>query len=194
MRLRLLTFVLVSAFLATLCSVSEAQQAATPRIQSTPEPLKTLPQSVFDAELRSVGSDMFRLSEYSGKVLVIHLWATWCGPCRFEAPVFVKLHEEFRDLGVEIVDLSTENPNLATVEIKKWIRSYGVPYRSGFASTHVAVILMRGRNVLPQTFVISRSGLILKHFIGFNLNKTGLLIKKAIEDALKETGDERTAP
>jgi hypothetical protein len=46
---------------------------------------------------------------------------------------------------------------------------------------------MQGRDALPQTFVISRTGRIVRRFIGFNAINTPSQFKQAIEEALKET-------
>jgi glutathione peroxidase-family protein len=48
---------------------------------------------------------------------------------------------------------------------------------------------MQGRDVLPQTFVVSRTGRIVRRFIGFNPIKTPSQYKQAIEEALNEVAD-----
>src|SRR4249919_172147 len=46
--------------------------------------LATLPTVVRDAELQAVSGDPIKISDYEGKVLLVNLWATWCGPCQME--------------------------------------------------------------------------------------------------------------
>jgi thiol-disulfide isomerase/thioredoxin len=183
--------------LGSLNAVTLAQETSSipaPVVTPTPKTLASLPSSVLDAELRSIRGQAFRLSDYQGKVLVIHLFATWCGPCRFEAPVFAKLHTQLQGQGVRFVDLSTENPEAASVEVRRWVRTYRVPYRVGFATTDLALTLMQGRYALPQTFVVSRSGQILSRFVGFNQRDTPPRLRKAIEEALNETENVPTTP
>jgi len=53
---------------------------------STPEQkavLERLPDDVLNTELQLFGGKTLRLSEYTGKVILINLFATWCAPCRF---------------------------------------------------------------------------------------------------------------
>lgn len=49
-----------------------------------------------------------RLSEYKGSVVLINLWATWCGPCREEMPTLNRLQQQYRDRGVVVLTLSDQ--------------------------------------------------------------------------------------
>ena len=161
--------------------------------QTTPQQtgLKALPQSVLDVQLKSVSGKRFKLSNYSGKVLVLNLWATWCGPCHFETPMFVKLQKQFRSQGVRVVELSTEDPKSSARSVRHWVRNFGVNYRVGWVTRVIASTLMQGRDAIPQTFVISREGRITKHFVGCNPTTTASQMKDAIEEALKSPSPSR---
>src|SRR5262249_53751975 len=58
--------------------------------------LSSLPPVVLQSQLPAANGSSIRLSDYSGKVLLVNLWATWCGPCRLETPELVKLHKEYQ--------------------------------------------------------------------------------------------------
>lgn len=151
--------------------------------------LSSLPQKVLDAENKAAsGTEPIKLSNYSGKVLLINLWATWCGPCRMETPELVKLHKEFQSRGVEMVALSTEDPDESAQMVVKFVRDYEVDYRVGWATREVAITLMQGRTSIPQSFIIGRDGRILRRFIGFNPETTPPQLKQALEEALVEKG------
>ena len=80
-----------------------------PPVNSAPPPpaaLVSLSANIRDAGLRTVNGQMIKLSDYAGKVVLINLWATWCGPCRNETPELVKLHKEFQSRGVEMPRVS----------------------------------------------------------------------------------------
>jgi peroxiredoxin len=150
--------------------------------------MTTLPATIADAELRAVSGSPIKLSDYSGKVLLVNLWATWCGPCRQETPELVKLHKEFRAQGFEVVGLSTEDPDDSADSVREFVHNYNVDYRVGWSGPQVAIALMQGRDAIPQSFVISRSGRIVKRFVGFSPVGTPPQIREAIQEALNEKG------
>jgi peroxiredoxin len=149
--------------------------------------LSALPREILDAENKAAGGAApIKLSDYSGKVLLINLWATWCNPCRIETPELVKLHKEFQGRGVEMVALSTEDPDASAQLVMNFVRDYEVNYHVGWATRDVAITLMQGRTSIPQSFIIGRDGRILRRFIGFDPRATPPQLKQALEDALVE--------
>lgn len=193
---------LVAAFGVSSCSSLDEKRPAPPAPSApgnapvarnapatrpaAPPALTTLPASIADAELEAVSGKPIKLSSYAGKVLVVNLWATWCGPCRAEIPELVKLHKEFRSKGLEVVGLSTEDPRFSVEKVKNFVSDFEMTYRVGWATNDVALELMQGRDSIPQSFVISRDGQILKRFVGFNPVSTPPLIREAIEQALAQ--------
>jgi len=95
------------------------------------------------------------------------------------------LHKQFRSKKVRIVALSTEDPDASNVLVRRWIRTYAVPYRVGWAPDEFALTLFR-EGITPQTLIISRSGRIVRRFIGYSTAKTAAQLKVAIKEALNE--------
>lgn len=159
--------------------------AAPVRNAPAPQPvLKTLPANVLESELKALNGAPIKLSNYDGKVLLVNLWATWCTPCRVETPELVNLYKENRARGLEIVGLSTEDPEDSAEKVRKFVQDFEVNYRIGWATPEVAITLMQGRDAIPQSFVIGRDGRVIKRFVGFNPSSTPPLLKAAIEEAL----------
>ena len=187
---------LLAAFGVSSCNSKDAPPAPPPSGSATANRptarvnagLSSLPKEVLDAENKGVNGSSIKLSDYSGKVLFINLWATWCGPCRIETPELVSLHKEFQSRGVEMIGLSTEDPEASAQAVKAFMREYAVDYQIGWATRDVAITLMQGRTSIPQSFIIARDGRILKRFIGFDPETTPPQLKKALEDALVEKG------
>ena len=164
-----------------------ATTVAPVRNAPAPPPLvTTLPANVLESELKALNGAPIKLSNYDGKVLVVNLWATWCTPCRVETPELVNLYKENRARGLEIVGLSTENPEASAEKVRQFVQDFEVNYRIGWATPEVAITLMQGRDAIPQSFVIARDGRVIKRFVGFNPSSTPALLKAAIEEGLTE--------
>jgi len=177
---------LVAAFAASSCNSNDPTSKAPPAETA----MLAVPAVVLDTEMKSTNGQPIKLSNYSGKVLLVNLWATWCGPCRRETPELVRLHKEYRDRGVEMVALSTEDPIRSAQSVQNFVQQYQVDYPVGWATRDVAIALMQltGQSSIPQSFIITRAGRIKKQFIGFHPVQTPPLLKQAIEEALTDNG------
>lgn len=187
-----ISFGLLVAFGVSSCNSTDLPSTPASANKSSAPPNRptsgfvTLTQAVLDAENPGARGAPIKLSDYSGKVMLVNLWATWCSPCRMETPELVKLNKEFKDRGVEVIGLSTENPEASAEAVSDFVRAYKVEYQIGWAKREVALALMQGRTNIPQSFIIARDGRILKRFIGFNPQSTPPQLKQALEQALAE--------
>ena len=82
-----------------------------------------------------------------------------------------------------MIGLSTEDLDASAEKVRKFILDFQIDYRIGWAPVEVGAPLMQGHNAIPQTFVITRDGRILKHFVGFSANMPAQL-KQVLEEAL----------
>lgn len=185
-----IAFGLLAAFGVSSCNSNDpsSNPASANRPSATPNRtgMTTLSQPILQAENRAASGAPIKLGDYSGKVLLVNLWATWCGPCRMETPELVKLNKEFRDRGVEMIGLSTEDPDASAESVSDFMREYNVDYQIGWATREVALGLMQGRTNIPQSFIIARDGRIIKRFIGFSPASTPVQLRQALEQALVE--------
>jgi len=183
---------LIAAFGVSSCNsndaptVSRSANSAPAGADAAAKP--PLPAIAWDTELKSVTGESIKLSNYSGKVLLVNLWATWCGPCRTEIPELVRLHKEYQSRGVEMVGLSTEDPVASAESVQEFVRAFKVDYQIGWATREVAIALMQGRGSIPQSLIITRNGRIKKRFVGFHPQQTPPLLKQALEEALIDNG------
>jgi thiol-disulfide isomerase/thioredoxin len=178
---------LLVAFAATSCNSNDPSSKAPSTDEAS---LLAVPPVVLDTQLQSTNGQPIKLSNYSGKVLLVNLWATWCGPCRNETPELVRLHKEYHDRGLEMVALSTEDAVASAQKVRDFVQQFQVDYPVGWATRDVAIALMQltGKSSIPQSFIITRSGRIRKQFIGFHPIQTPPLLKQAIEEALTDNG------
>ena len=176
---------LIVMVLLVVFGISSCNSTEQPTSSGTERAANALPANVLDAELKSANGNTLKLSDYSGKVLLVNLWATWCGPCRMEIPELIKLHKEFQGQGFEIVGLSTENPDTSAASVRDFVRTFGMPYAVGWATTDLELTLMGQNGNIPQSFLIARDGRVLKRFIGFSPVNTPSQLRQAVTDALK---------
>ena len=158
---------------------------AEPKSPIATGPLNTLPQGLLNREFEALDKGTFRLADFTGKVIVVNLWATWCGPCRREVPDYERVRKQFADRGVEFIGLTTEDPITTRSRVQKFVRDFNFKFRIGWADDDTARTLMNGRNVIPQTLVIAADGRIISHWSGYN-PQNGDRLRKAIESGLSE--------
>jgi len=185
--LRLVTTVIAFGLLLAV-AVSSCNSNDPPTKTTSSARANLLPRQVLEAQNKSANGTSIKLGDYSGKVMLINLWATWCGPCRMETPELVKLHKEFQSRGVEMIGLSTEDPVASARSVSDFVREFNVDYQIGWAQREVAQMMMQGRTNIPQSFIIARDGRVIRRFIGFNPETTPTQLREALEQALKEEG------
>jgi thiol-disulfide isomerase/thioredoxin len=165
---------------------SVAQPNRQPTTQLSGESL-ILPQSFFNRQIQSLDSGSLRLADYDDKVIVVNLWATWCGPCRMEVPDYERVRKEYVGRSVEFIALTPEDPNTSSDRVKKFVRNFNFGFRQGWADRQTAAMLMNGKNVLPQTLVIAPGRRIVAHWRGYSRGQSGDRLREAIEHALSES-------
>ena len=103
------------------------------------------------------------LADYRGQVVLLNIWATWCDPCRLEMPSMEKLSERLGGTGLRVVAVSVDKDGPDVV--MKFVNDLGLHFdilqdRSGNVQT---ILQTTG---VPESFVIDRTGVIIKKIIG----------------------------
>jgi len=137
-----------------------------------------------DLTLKDMNGNAVKLADYRGKVILLNVWATWCGPCRQEIPHLVEMAKDYKSKGVEVVGLTNEDPEQFGDVVKDFSKQFKINYQVGFADPQMAYGLMNGRGGIPQTIIIGRDGKVKKHFIGFNAIISVPQMKAALDEAL----------
>jgi thiol-disulfide isomerase/thioredoxin len=164
-----------------------ATEAPPERITPTMDDSGVLPARLLNHDLKALDKGSFKLSDFTGKVVVINLWASWCGPCRAEVPDYEKVRKEFAGKPVEFIGLTTEDPRVASQKVKQFVRDFNFGFRLGWADGEAAHALMNGRNIIPQTIVISSDGHIISHWNGYSRGQSRDRLKQMIERALADS-------
>jgi len=101
-------------------------------------------------------------SQYTGKVLVVNFWATWCGPCRKEQGILQNVWRQYQGRGVQFVGVDQRDDKAAA---SAQIQDLGVTYPNIF-DEHGAYADNFGFVGLPDTYVVDRTGTIRYQVIG----------------------------
>ena len=167
--------------------VETPTEAPPERMTPAMEETGMLPNRLLNRELKSLDKGSFRLSDFSGKVVVVNLWASWCGPCRAEIPDYERVRKEYAGKSVEFIGLTTEDPRTATDRVQKFVRDFNFGFRLGWADADTAHTLMNGRNVIPQTLVIAGDGHIVSHWRGYARGQSRDHLRQVLDRALANT-------
>tara|TARA_Y100000588_G_scaffold219562_1_gene233453 strand:+ start:548 stop:1249 length:702 start_codon:yes stop_codon:yes gene_type:complete len=126
-----------------------------------------------DFLLSDLEGNIFDFSAFSGQVVMLTFWGTWCGPCRREIPDFIKLYDEYNDDGLEIIGVAVQS---GTAEnIKRFSDYYNInytiltdidSYESAKAFYDYGRVTGVGTRAVPTTFLIDRGGYIVKTYRG----------------------------
>lgn len=103
-------------------------------------------------------------ADYPGRLIVINVWGSWCGPCRRETPALERVFEQTRGLGVQFLGIDVRDERAAAAD---FIRDRGVTYPSIYDPPGRSLIALRGypRNVVPSTIVLDRQHRVAAVFL-----------------------------
>jgi thiol-disulfide isomerase/thioredoxin len=115
-------------------------------------------------KVKDVDGKTVNLADYKGKVVMMNFFATWCGPCKFETPMFVQLQEQYRAKGVAFLGIQIDDdPAL----LKPFKDEYKVNYPLLLANDREDLQDAFGPFWgLPVTLMIKRDGTICKRHMG----------------------------
>lgn len=131
------------------------------KVQKTAESLPA-----FRFPLEPIGS--LSSEDLAGKVVVLNLWATWCGPCTEEMPDLVRLQEEFGDKGLVVLALSFDKTREAH---HKGVQDLKLNFASIYADQKAVQDFLQelGQvSAIPVTFVVDTRGKIVQRLEGKN--------------------------
>ncbi len=149
--MQIVAFVLVLAVMALFAL--GIQMRGAKQVEAGAAPQFTIP-------LFSGGT--FSLAEQRGKVVVVNFWASWCQPCRDEAPVLESTWRKYQDRGVVFVGVDyvdTDN------EAKAFIQEFNITYPNG---PDIGTLAAQAYHIqgVPETYFVGKDGQLYGNYIG----------------------------
>ena len=171
-------------------NAANSGNANTQTAKSDPAAYPPLAAALADAEFDLLDGSKSKISDRKGKVLLVNIWGTWCGPCRAEMPSLIAMQDQYRDKGLEIIGLNIGNGSGSPEsidEIKAFVDKMKLNYTIAIApnSTTTQFYAVTKASVVPQTILVDREGHLRGVFIGGGPNIADSM-KQNLEKAMAE--------
>lgn len=105
----------------------------------------------------------FDLAAEKGNVVLVNVWATWCGPCRYEIPELQKLHDQYGKRGFKVVGVSVDEGDAA--DVKQFVAEQKMTYPVALDPDGRIANLLQTM-VLPTSVLVDRGGKIVWRQVG----------------------------
>lgn len=114
-------------------------------------------------EYRSISDgSVHHLAELQGKLVLVNIWATWCGPCRVEMPDLDRLQRAYADKGLVVLTISDETPE----EIERYRQYASMAVMKGTVGEGGAPDYIAPGSSRPVTYLVDRSGVLRETYVG----------------------------
>ena len=171
--------VLLVAVLAVAGCKREEKTATPKKVEQTAtgiEPGFRLP----DYEATNLDGSKFELASRKDKVVLVNLWATWCGPCRIEIPELQRIHNQYAGRGFEVLGVSVDEGDVESV--RQFVTDEKMTYPIVLDPQGKMANLLQ-TSMLPTSIMLDRQGKIDWKHIGL-IEPNDAELKAAIEKAL----------
>ena len=147
-------------------AVNQQSTNTTAPNDTKPSSYPLAPSAILQAEIKKLDGTTFKVEDKKGKVILLNLWATWCGPCRAEMPELIALQEKYKDKGFEIIGLNTDQEGVE--EINAFVEKMKLNYAQGFSDGKLTgeFFKLSKMNGIPQSILIDRENRLTGVFAG----------------------------
>jgi cytochrome c biogenesis protein CcmG/thiol:disulfide interchange protein DsbE len=129
--------------------------------QPTSGPAPSFAVTMYDFDPMAMTGQQVQLKDLRGKAVVVNFWASYCDPCKSEAPMLERVWNDYKDKGVVLLGINTNDPLKNALD---YLTQYGITYPNApDEGSHIEnAYRITG---IPETFVIDTQGKIVRHFM-----------------------------
>jgi peroxiredoxin len=172
---------------APQAATTTTQQATTTTVATQSQPAATTDEATAD-----IGQQMppystplldgktFDLASRKDKVVLLNLWATWCGPCVYEIPELQQIHNKYAPRGFEVVGVSVDEGPVE--QVREFAKEKKMTYTLAIDPEGKLANVFQ-TSVLPTTVLVDRTGKVVWKKVGA-IMPGDTELEKAIESAL----------
>ncbi|MBO0725915.1 MAG: TlpA family protein disulfide reductase [Blastocatellia bacterium] len=156
---------------------------------SIPMPDERDVASALNVAIEKLDGSTFKLADFRGKILVVDFWRSDCAPCLRLVPKLANLSKQYRDKGVEVVGLTSDEKTEQS-DVVKVLKKAGADYTVGYDNRWLSSAFLKGTEdetgapPIPQVFVLSREGRVIEHLIGESPQRGAEYLERVIVDTL----------
>ena len=157
---------LVLRFTGGISALSYATNSAlmaTGIMNAKPVPPPSEKSFNYDFTLRDASGNIVNAKEFKNKTIFLNIWATWCGPCRYEMPSIHKLYNDVDHNKIVFIMLSVDAPD-SDNKVKNYIKENNFTFP--VYRPNGSLPLQLDVNSIPTTFIISPEGKIVSKQVG----------------------------
>lgn len=163
---KFLPVILVGGGLALIIGVAVFLQASRGDSPAIPDEMILPPievdQPAPELTLFDLDGNQVSLSDFTGEVVLLNNWATWCPPCREEMPEFQAYYDKYRDRGFQVVAVEAGQPE---PEVRRFVEEQGLEFVILLDPENQSLITFQ-HSTLPNSFVIDRRGHLRLAWLG----------------------------
>jgi len=131
------------------------------------------------AESKNLKDEKVSLADYQGKVVVLDIWATTCGPCKAMIPHEREMVEKFKDKPFALISLSADDQKK---ELEEFLAHESMPWTHWWEGPDASLLKTWNVRFFPTIYVIDAKG-VIRH-----KNIRGADLEKAVEKLVAEAG------